>query len=278
MAAGTLVARVAQVLRRLAHGTMGLVTLTAPNQARKPLMPNPTATHPATPAAWRTAQPEGHRTALLAGATGLVGRELLALLLADDAYAAVHCVGRRAAPQTHAKLTAHKVDIAAPDALQGLALPPITDVFIALGTTIKVAGSQAAFRAVDFDAVVAVAQAGRSSDAINLGVVSAMGASTRSGIFYNRIKGEMEAAVSALGYTCTVIARPSLIDGDRALLQQAGRTGEGLALVAMRWLAPLTPANYRVIGASRIARALLSSVKAARPGVQVLASGALQKF
>jgi uncharacterized protein YbjT (DUF2867 family) len=190
----------------------------------------------------------------------------------------VHCIGRRAPPLAHAKLTAHTADISAPSALDGLALPPLTDVYIALGTTIKVAGSQAAFRAVDFDAVVAVAQAGRSSGAINLGVVSAMGASIRSGVFYNRVKGEMEAAVSALGYPCTVIARPALIDGDRASLQQAGRAGEGLALVAMRWLAPLTPANYRVIGASRIARALHAGVKAGRPGVQVLLSGALQKF
>jgi uncharacterized protein YbjT (DUF2867 family) len=132
-----------------------------------------------------------------------VGREILRALLADKGYSAVHCVGRRALAQRHPKLQSHVVDFAALPRL-----PKVDDVFIALGTTIKVAGSQQAFRAIDFDAVVAVASAARSSGATHLGVVSAMGASARSAVFYNRVKGEMEQAVSALGYDSVVIARP----------------------------------------------------------------------
>jgi len=104
--------------------------------------------------------------------------------------------------------------------------PAVDDVFIALGTTIKVAGSREAFRAVDFDAVVAVARAARAAGATRLGVVSAMGADSRSPVFYNRVKGEMEDAVQGLGFETVVIARPSLLAGDRTALKQAPRPGE----------------------------------------------------
>jgi uncharacterized protein YbjT (DUF2867 family) len=152
------------------------------------------------------------RTALLAGATGLVGRELLQLLLADPRYSAVHCVGRRAAPAAHAKLVTHIVDFA--DAAQLAALPACDDVYIALGSTIRTAGSKTAFKAIDLYAVVALAQANIARSAINniandkhLGVVSAMGADAKSGVFYNRTKSEMEAAVTKLGYASVSIAR-----------------------------------------------------------------------
>jgi hypothetical protein len=157
-----------------------------------------------------------------------VGREILRALLADKAYSAVHCVGRRALAQRHPKLHSHVVDFAALPRL-----PKVDDVFIALGTTIKVAGSQQAFRAIDFDAVVAVASAARSSGATHLGVVSAMGASARSAVFYNRVKGEMEQAVSALGYDSVVIARPSMLAGDRESLDQPIRSGERIGLAVM---------------------------------------------
>ncbi len=185
-------------------------------------------------------------------------------------------MGRRAPSAVHAKLHSHIVDLGQPGALEKLALPPLTDVLIALGTTIKVAGSQAAFKAVDFEAVVAVASVSRRLGATNLGVISAMGASARSRVFYNRVKGEMEAAVSALGYQSVVIARPSFIAGDRAALGQAGRPGEGLALAVARWIAPITPANYRAVSAASVAQVLAKEVKRGAPGTRVLLSGALQ--
>lgn len=211
------------------------------------------------------------RTALLAGGTGLVGRELLGLLLAAEAYASVLCLVRRPLALQHPKLTCKQVDFSALGAL-----PPVDDVFIALGTTIKAAGSQAAFRAVDFDAVLAVAQAARAGGATRLGVVSAMGASPRSGVFYNRVKGEMEEAVSALGYDSVVIARPSFLAGDRASLGQPLRPGEKWALMISDWLGPLIPANYRAIQASQVARGLFEPMRMGIAGRRVLLSGALR--
>jgi len=155
--------------------------------------------------------------------------------------------------------------------------PKLDECFIALGTTIKVAGSQAAFRAIDLDAVVAVAQAALSSGATTLGVVSAMGANAQSSVFYNRIKGEMELSLSSMGFKSLVIARPSLLDGDRVSLHQPGRTGEGLGLLLMRALRPLIPANYRAILAKDVAHALIGAVKVAKPGVTTLLSGEMQK-
>ncbi|WP_413905707.1 epimerase [Candidatus Skiveiella danica] len=159
-------------------------------------------------------------------------------------------MGRRALAQRHPKLHSHVVDFAALPRL-----PKVDDVFIALGTTIKVAGSQQAFRAIDFDAVVAVASAARSSGATHLGVVSAMGASARSAVFYNRVKGEMEQAVSALGYDSVVIARPSMLAGDRESLDQPVRTGERVGLAVMALFRAVTPANLRAIAAGDVATA-----------------------
>lgn len=210
------------------------------------------------------------RVALVAGATGLVGREILAAVLADDSYAAVHAVGRRALATAHPKLTFHVLDFSALPAL-----PAADDVFIALGTTIKIAGSQAAFRAVDFDAVVALAAAARASGASRLGVVSAMGASETSLIFYNRVKGEMEHAISRLGFDSLVFARPSMLIGNRVALGQTERRGERLALIFMKFGA-LIPANYRAIEAVRVARALVHAVKTTEKGTRVLLSGEMQ--
>lgn len=211
------------------------------------------------------------RIVLVAGASGLVGCEILQGLLADDSVAAVHSLGRRELPLQHPKLTQHIVDF------KDLpALPRVDEAFIALGTTIKVAGSQDAFRAVDFDAVVAVAKAAKAAGASRLGVVSAMGANARSSVFYNRVKGDTEAALSALGFETLVIARPSFLAGDREALGQPLRSGEALALNVSRWLAPLIPDNYRSIDANRVARALLKTVPATH-GRRVLLSGEMQQ-
>ena len=211
------------------------------------------------------------RVVLMAGATGLVGQEILSALLADKTVAAVHCVGRRPPPVTHPKLTAHVLEL---NALP--TLPKVDECFIALGTTIKVAGSQAAFQAIDLDAVVAVARAALSSGATKLGVVSAMGADAQSRVFYNRIKGEMEQSLARMGFGSLVIARPSLIDGDRAALGQRERAGEGVGLVLARGLRPLLPANYRAILARDVAHALIRAVQRAAPGVTTLLSGQMQ--
>lgn len=215
--------------------------------------------------------PPASRTALVAGATGLVGREILRGLLADDSVAAVHVLARRPLGLQHAKLTAHVVDFAALPAL-----PAVDETYLALGTTIKVAGSQSAFRAVDFDANLAVAKAARAAGAKRLGLVSAMGADARSSIFYNRVKGELEAALALLGYETVAIARPSFLAGDRETLGQPVRGGEKLALRVSQWLRPVIPANLRSIAAQDVAAALLREVPRAS-GTKVMLSGAMQR-
>ena len=211
------------------------------------------------------------RVAMVAGATGLVGRAVLAALLADKNYSAVHVVGRRKLPQTHPKLTQHIVDFAAlPE------LPRTDDVFICLGTTIKVAGSRAAFRAVDYDAVLALGLATYRKGATRLGVVSAMGADATSKVFYSRVKGEMEHALVKVGFKSVTFVRPSLLAGDRETLNQTNRPGERIGLLVTQVFNPFIPANYRSVRAEDVAYALLKSVKSGTPGVQTLLSGALQ--
>ena len=211
------------------------------------------------------------RVALIAGATGLVGQAILSLLLADTRYSVVHVVGRRAPGVQHPKLVVH---VSA--TLTNWICPAVDDVYIALGTTIKVAGSKAAFKAIDGDAVVAIAAAAKTAGSTRLAVVSAMGASPQSGVFYNKVKGEMEAAVSQLGFETVVIARPSLLSGDRDSLKQPERMAEKLSLVAFKWLNPLITPNYRIIKASSVARALVSTLLKPITGKHVLLSGDMQ--
>ena len=207
----------------------------------------------------------------MAGATGLVGREVLAALLDDKRYSAVHSVGRRELPLKHPRLTQHVVDFS-----QLKSLPRADDIFIALGTTIKVAGSQAAFRAVDFDAVVALARLALAQGASRLGVVSAMGADPASGIFYNRVKGEMEKALEQMPYKKLVIARPAMLAGNREALNQPIRSGERIGLAITRTFKPLIPANYRSIAAGDVAQALVNAVAENSSGIFRMLSASMQ--
>ncbi|MCO5055760.1 NAD(P)H-binding protein [Thermomonas sp.] len=210
------------------------------------------------------------RRVLVAGATGLVGASLVACLCEDPGVAEVHALARRDLPCAHPTLRVHRVDFAALPAL-----PPVDEVYLALGTTIAVAGSQAAFRAVDFDANLAVARAAQAAGARRLGLVSAMGANTRSQVFYNRVKGELEAALAVLGFDGLVIARPSLLRGNRTALGQPLRAGE------LRWakvdalLRPLLPRGLRAIDGSDVAAALAATVPNAR-GRVLLTSAMMQ--
>ena len=211
------------------------------------------------------------RTVILAGATGLVGLEILKGLLADPSVTTVHSLGRKKPAIQHPKLSAHVVDFSALPAL-----PPADEVYLALGTTIKVAGSQAAFRTVDFDANLAVAQAALAAGVRKLGLVSAMGAYARSKVFYSRVKGELEDTLAQMPFEGTVIARPSLLMGNREMLGQATRPGEVIGSAIAQVLGFLIPANYKPIAASSVAQALLAAVPTAM-GHTVLPSGAMRR-
>ncbi len=196
------------------------------------------------------------------------------MLLASNHYRCVHLLLRRTPVdiKTGAKLKIHQVDFAQLPA----PLPAVDDVFIALGTTIKVAGSEAAFRQVDFDFVVNVARGARAAGATRLAVVSAIGADAKSHIFYNRVKGEMQAAIAELGFFAVVIAQPSLLLGDRGALGQPARSSEIWAarlLVPLGWLMPKA---VRPIPARTVASSLLGAILDAKPGIRILKSEAMQ--
>jgi uncharacterized protein YbjT (DUF2867 family) len=213
------------------------------------------------------------RSALIAGATGLVGRALLRLLLESPRYAEVHLLLRRQAPD----LPAHpKLRVLVVDFERLPALPAVDDAFIALGTTIKSAGSQAAFRKVDVDAVVDTARAAREAGARRIVVVSALGADAGSSVFYNRMKGEMQQAVSALGAESVVFMQPSLLVGDREALGQPVRTGEVWATRLLRPMMRWVPRGVRPIEASRVAQAMLDAAADSRTGVRVVSSAQMQ--
>ena len=214
------------------------------------------------------------RSALLAGASGLIGHELLPRLLEGKRYSRVDVLVRRplAGVAASRKLKVHTLDFSRlPDAFARA-----DDVYIALGTTIKVAGSQAGFRQVDFDAVVGVAKAARAAGATRIAVVSSLGADPKSRVFYKRVKGEMQAAIAGLGYPTVVFAQPSLLLGDRAALGQSTRAREGLATRVLRRVGGALPRDWRAIAASDVAAAMLAATLSAEPGVTILRSGRMQ--
>ena len=212
------------------------------------------------------------RRVVLAGATGLVGGHLLEGLLADATVAEVHVVGRRPVTVAHAKIRMHVVDLRAIPPL-----PAVDEAYLALGTTIKAAGSREAFRAVDYDANLAVARAAYQAGARRIGLVSAMGANAKSSVFYNRVKGELEDALLRFETAATVVVRPSLLLGDRQRLGQPMRRGETLAAPILSFLRVMLPRNYRAISAEKVARALLAEVPSAK-GVRVISSADLQAY
>lgn len=166
--------------------------------------------------------------ALIAGASGLVGNHLLHLLLKNDYFTQVVSVGRRKLPVTHSKLFQHIVDF------ENLAEESLKadHVFCCLGTTIKKAGSQEAFRKVDFTYPLELAKYGLGHGAKSFHVVTAMGAKADSKIFYSRIKGEVEEAIKALPFEQIHICRPTILLGER----NESRVAEKVAQVVTKTL------------------------------------------
>jgi uncharacterized protein YbjT (DUF2867 family) len=213
-------------------------------------------------------------TALIAGASGLVGQELLQQLLAAPEYDRVIALGRRPLDVTHPKLVSVTVDFAA---LAATATDlACDDAFCCLGTTIRDAGSREAFRAVDHAAVLAFAWAAQRAGAARFFVVSALGADPASRVFYNRVKGETDAALEILGFSTLAIFRPSLLLGRR----QRPRVGERIMAAVLWVVEPLMFGRlrkYRAIEAVVVARAMLRcSFGRTGRGVLVFSSDEIQ--
>ncbi|MEM1178611.1 MAG: NAD(P)H-binding protein, partial [Acidobacteriota bacterium] len=194
---------------------------------------------------------------LLVGATGLVGGHLLRLLVASPRYRTVYAPARRELPIQDPKLRPRRVDFNRLDDAED-EIFAVEDVFCALGTTIKKAGSQEAFRRVDQHYVVEVARRARDAGARRFTLVSSIGADAESTNFYLEVKGAAEDDVAACGYPELHILRPSLLVGDRKEL----RPGERAAVLGSKLFAPLLcgpVAQYRPVHARTVAAAMLGA-------------------
>ena len=212
------------------------------------------------------------KTALLAGATGLVGSALLPLLLASERYAKVIVVGRRPVAVQHPKLVQVVVAL---DQLEQERLRLIADdVYCCLGTTIRQAGSQEAFFKVDFLYVVQLAALTAANFAAQFLVVSSLGADPDARVYYSRVKGEMEAAVRQTPFRAIHIFRPSLLLGQRT----APRLGERLGAAILALVRPLLRGGwrkYRAVPAATVAQAMLRAAQDDGGGVRIHSSETL---
>lgn len=188
------------------------------------------------------------KTAVVFGASGLIGSQLLPILFADPEYDLVLVFTRKSLGIVAAKLEEIITDFKDLDSLRTQVKGDV--VFCCLGTTINTAGSEAAFRRVDFELVRWCAVAACENKVPRFLVVSSMGANADSRIFYNRTKGEMEKAVSALGFKQCVILRPSMLYGPRKDFRFGERVGQ--FFMFLFWL--LIPAKYKLIHARTVAR------------------------
>ncbi len=209
------------------------------------------------------------RNALIAGATGLVGKHLLSMLLNSSEYKKVYVLSRRPLGEKHPKLEEIIIDF---DKLPEQELPAAEDIFCCLGTTMKKAGSKEAFRKVDFVYPYELANKALENAAEQYLLVSAMGANRNSFFFYNRVKGEVEEGISKLpGYKSISIFRPSLLLGER----EEKRLGEGIANKLMRFLKPLMVGplrKYRGIHARTVANGMLKAAQQKVRGVHIYES------
>jgi len=198
------------------------------------------------------------REALIFGATGAVGGELLRLCLEGDRYSRVNVVARRPSSLEHEKLHWIEAGFDALDSLESVSGMLDGDAYCCLGTTIKAAGSEAAFRRVDFDFVLKSARFAKKCGAQQFSMVSALGSDPESSALYNRTKGEVEAAVIAENLPSLLIFRPSLLKGKRDEFRLMEEIGNCVSLL-MTPLFHLGPRKYQPVEISKLARALYVS-------------------
>ena len=213
------------------------------------------------------------KKALVIGATGLIGKQLVDSLLKSDRYKEVRVLVRKSLKNPHPKLVEKIYNFAQPDASQVVG----DDVFCCLGTTMKQAGSKEAFYTVDYEYPVQTARFARQNGARQYLIVSAMGADPKSAFFYNRVKGEVEQALRAVGFDSLHIFRPSLLLGNRG----ERRMGEKIGETVMQIFDPIMVGplrKYRAIDSAKVANAMLAFASKEKSGVMVHESDQLQSY
>ncbi len=211
------------------------------------------------------------KTALLAGSTGLIGKQLLELLLESEQYKQVIALTRKDLPQ-HPKLVQLKIDF---EKLTDYSNSLIADdVFCCLGTTMATAGSKEKFYKVDFHYPFVLAKTAYAAGAKQYLLVSALGADKKSSIYYNKVKGEVEEAVTSVGFGTIHIFRPSLLTGPR----EESRSGESAAKVFYKIFGFLIPQKYKAIDSLKVAKAMLQLASQNKKGNFIHESKELQQY
>jgi nucleoside-diphosphate-sugar epimerase len=210
------------------------------------------------------------KTALILGASGLIGKHLTQKLLTSNFYEKVSVIVRKPLNIIHPKLEQIVIDFDNLDASKVNA----DDIFCCLGTTMKQAGSKDAFYKVDFTYPLNFAKAGLANGAKQFLVVSSMGADKKSMVYYSRVKGEIENALSDLNYPTLIILRPSMLAGER----ENPRIGEKIGKVVMDFFAPLMPDKYKVIAGEKVAQAMLELAQKNFKNKAIFESDSLQKI
>ena len=194
-------------------------------------------------------------TAILAGATGLVGIHCLRLAL--ERYDSVIALVRKPLALSHPKLIAREIDF---ERLGTIEIARGAHVYCALGTTIKKAGSEAAFRKVDLDYPRMLGERAAAAGAARYLLVSSVGASAKSKNFYLRVKGELEEALRAMRLESVHFFHPSFLMGQR----EEHRAGEKFGIALAKMVAPLLAGplrKYRAIPAATVAAAMLNAAQ-----------------
>jgi uncharacterized protein YbjT (DUF2867 family) len=211
------------------------------------------------------------KTALIAGSTGLIGSQLLKMLLESDRYSKVIALTRNDLP-AHPKLEILKIQfdqLTEWDNKLGA-----DDIFCCLGTTMAKAGSRENFYQVDFFYPLLIAKISHTRGARQYMLVSALGANPESSIYYNRVKGEIEQAIREVPFTTVHIFRPSLLLGPR----EEKRSTENAAKIFYQIFGFLIPRKYKAIQSAKVARAMLAMASREQPGQFVHESGELQGY
>lgn len=209
------------------------------------------------------------KTALIAGATGLVGSHLLNLLLDDPAYSQVRSISRRPSGLTHPRLVEIIMDF---EDLEKTAEEAIADdIFCCLGTTMKKSGSKEAFRKVDYEYPLKLANIANMNGAKHFLLVTAQGANPNSTFFYNRVKGELENEIKKIGFDNYTVIRPSLILGDRKEKRRIEELGQFLFThIEFLFFGPFR--KFRAVQASDIALKMREAASVQAKGWKVIPS------
>ena len=212
------------------------------------------------------------KTALIAGASGLIGSALINKLISSDQYQLIYSITRNHSKIINPKLREIVTDF---DHLSELKLDePINDVFCTLGTTIKKAGSRKNFKKVDFQYILDLANLAKQAGASKFLVVSSMGANPKSAVFYNQVKGQTEEALKIIGFDQLVILRPSLLLGKRLEF----RFAEKLSSIFMKAFNFIIPDNYKAIPGEKVADYMLQMARNSTKPVSVIASGEMLRL